>query len=92
MPAKNENNTTMEVQARFFEAMNTAIQLGRIRGVDSFCKKHGLNRTKYVLLRSHRYDIYKWIDIAALAAICEDCNVSPTWLLLGKGKMMSADD
>lgn len=83
-----------EIQARFFQAFREAVKLGRIKSLKNFCKVHGLNRTKYAMLinrvdcpeRADETD-YKVIDMAALAAICEDAGLSARWLLLGKGKM-----
>ncbi|MCM1168831.1 MAG: hypothetical protein NC324_02730 [Bacteroides sp.] len=83
-----------EIQVRFFQAFREAVRLGKIKSMKNFCKMHGLNRTKYAILintmdapeRADKTE-YRLIDMAALAALCEDAKVSPRWLLLGKGKM-----
>jgi len=90
---KRMNDKAMEIQQRFFEALETGIQLGRYGGLKTFCNEHGFNRTKYSRIRTGMKDpanarYYTTIDIDALAALCSDLNVSPDWLLLGRGKMM----
>lgn len=88
-----ETKRSNEIQVRFFQAFNEAVRIGRIRSLKNFCEKHGLNRTRYAMLinrldRNERTDTdYRQIDMAALAAICEDAGVSARWLLLGKGNM-----
>ncbi len=83
----------MEIQSRFFAALDAGIQLGRYGGLKTFCDEHGFNRTKYSRIRTGimnpdnaRY--YTTIDIDALAAICTDLGVNPDWLLNGRGKML----
>lgn len=93
---KNINPEVVEIQNRFFEALNLAIELGRFTGLRDFCDKHKLNRIKYSRIRNSigkpiEEMTYKSIDVDALSAICEDFNVSPEWLLLGRGKMLKSD-
>lgn len=90
---KSVNPAAIEITRRFFQALNLAIELGKIDGVKGFCTAHHLNRVKYATLKN---DIekpvdemqYKTIDIDALAAICFDFGVSADWLLTGRGKML----
>lgn len=91
----NADIMTKEIHKRFFEAIEYARSSGKIRGLGTFCRKHGLNATKYKCVRLQvsdpepkAYNTYKGIDVAALAFLCEDYNISPEWLLLGKGKML----
>lgn len=90
---KRMNNRAIMIQKRFFDALDTGIQLGRYGGIKTFCDEHGLNRTKYSRIRTGIQDpsnarYYTTIDIDALAAICSDLGVNPEWLLLGRGKML----
>lgn len=83
----------MEIQKRFFQALDTGIELGRYGGIKTFCDEHGFNRTKYSRIRTGLKDPakakhYTTIDIDALAALCSDLNVNAEWLLLGRGKML----
>lgn len=88
-----ETQRSNEIQARFFEAFNESVRTGRIKSLKNFCEVHGLNRTRYAMLINctknpkHDKTDYRLIDMAALAAICEDAGVSARWLLLGKGNM-----
>lgn len=89
---KSINAKTIEVQRRFFEALDTLIALERITGIKGFCVKYGLNRVKYTRLKNDlgkpiEEMFYKSIDVDALADICE-LGISPEWLLLGRGKML----
>lgn len=88
-----EIQRSTEIQTRFFEAFNESVRIGRIKSLRNFCEKHGLNRTRYAMLINcadnpkRTNTDYRLIDMAALAAICEDAGVSARWLLLGKGNM-----
>ena len=35
------------IQARFFQALELAIQSGKITGLKGFCRDHNFNSTKY---------------------------------------------
>ena len=90
---KRMNPAAIDIQKRFFDALETGIQLGRYDGIKTFCDEHHFNRTKYSRIRTGNADpentrYYTTIDLDALAAICSDLNISPDWLLLGRGKMM----
>lgn len=89
---KSINPQAIEIQKRFFQALEMAIQDGVISGLQGFCKNHNLNRIKYqriktALQNQETGQLYKIIDLDALLYICKDYNVSPEWLLLGHGKM-----
>jgi hypothetical protein len=86
------NPQAIEIQKRFFQALEMAIQDGVISGLQEFCKNHNLNRVKYQriktdLQKTESEQLYKIIDLDALQYICKDYNVSPDWLLFGRGKM-----
>ena len=90
---KSINPLAMEVQRRFFEALDVAIHYGRYSSLQDFCTQYDFNRTKYSWVRSYLDKPisemrYKMIDIDALTHICEDFNVSADWLLTGRGKML----
>lgn len=90
------NPRAIEIQNRFFLALEMAISLGKYGGLKPFCDEHNLNRVKYSRIKNAldkplNESQYKMIDIDALAAICTDFGVSPEWLLLGRGKMLKTD-
>ena len=73
----------LSIQSRFFEVMDILISVGRIAGLQTFCKQHGLNRVKYSNIRAEMRNPsaakptnYKVIDLDALMYLCNDFNVS----------------
>lgn len=86
------NPRALDIQRRFFEALEMAISSGKVNGLKSFCDEHKLNRTKYSRIKNGLNKpldemTYKMIDLDALSALCSDFGVNPEWLLLGSGKM-----
>lgn len=49
---KSINPLAMEVQRRFFEALDVAIHYGRYSSLQDFCTQYDFNRTKYSWVRS----------------------------------------
>ena len=93
---KSVNPQAIEITRRFFQALNLAIELGKVDGVKGFCEAHNLNRPKYASLKMTinkpvEEMTYKCIDVDALAGICNDFGVSAEWLLLGRGKMLKTN-
>jgi hypothetical protein len=89
---KSINPQAIKIQKRFFQALEMAIQDGVISGLKGFCKDHDLNRIKYQRIKTalqnpEAEQLYKIIDLDALLYICKDYNVSPEWLLSGRGEM-----
>lgn len=93
---KSINPRAIEIQRRFFEALDTAISSGKVNGLKGFCDSHKLNRTKYSRIKNDLNKpieemTYKMIDLDALSGICTDFGVSAEWLLLGRGKMLKIE-
>lgn len=90
---KSVNNEALEIQRRFFMAVETLIANGTMQGgLKGFCEAHDLNRPKYAKIKTSigkpvEDMTYKVIDIDALSAICRDYSVRAEWLLLGQGAM-----
>lgn len=89
---KSVNPQVMDIQKRFFDAIQRAKEAGRTTGLKSFCEDHDLNLVKYYRIKSElgkpiEEMHYKAIDIDALLYVCRDFGVSPDWLLLGRGKL-----
>lgn len=90
---KSINPKAIEIQRRFFSALEFVIASKQLKGLKTFCENHDLNRTKYSRIKNDLEKpldemTYKMIDIDALAGICTDFGVSAEWLLLGRGKML----
>lgn len=90
---KSINPKSIEIQRRFFEALELMIASGKIKGLKTFCTNHGFNRTKYSRIKN-ALDMpieemtYKAIDLDALSVLCSDFPINAEWLLLGRGKML----
>lgn len=92
---KSINPQAIEIQKRFFIALDYAITSGLVNGVKGFCENHNLNRVKYSRIKNNinkpldeQMETYKIIDVDALAYVCNDFGISPEWLLFGRGKML----
>ena len=93
---KSINPRAIEIQGRFFKALDMLISSKKLTGLKTFCEDNKLNRTKYSRIKNAlgkpiEETTYKMIDIDALAALCSDFGVSAEWLLLGHGKMLKSD-
>lgn len=75
-----------DITGRFFKAVETLITLGRVGGLQPFCRDLGVDkRNFYVQMRDHSRNIIKahWLSF-----IVSNYGVSAHWLLTGKGQMM----
>lgn len=89
---KSINPQVIDIQKRFFQALQLAKEVGRTTGLKPFCEAHNLNTVKYYRIKNDlgkpiEQMHYKVIDIDALLYLCRDFGVSPEWLLLGKGEL-----
>lgn len=90
---KSINPRAIEIQGRFFQALDFLIASNELSGLKSFCDDNNLNRTKYSRIKNTLNkpldeSTYKMIDLDALAALSSDFGVSAEWLLLGRGEML----
>ncbi len=90
---KSINPRAINIQRRFFEALELLIVEKKLSGLKVFCDDNNLNRTKYSRIKNTLNkpldeSTYKMIDLDALAALSSDFGVSAEWLLLGRGEML----
>jgi len=80
-----QTTDSQKIVLRFFAALETIIAKGEIRGKQTFTRRYNINRWNFLTLQKepHR-DIFQ---PAWLSYLVNDYNVSPGWLLTGKGKM-----
>jgi hypothetical protein len=72
---------------RFFEALRILKANKLIRGKQTFTTRYGINRWNMLTLEKEpERDIFQ---VAWLTYLVEDYNVSPTWLLTGKGEFFN---
>ena len=73
---------------RFFEALQILKEKKIIRGKQTFTARYGINRWNMLTLEKEpERDIFQ---VAWLTYLVEDYNVSPTWLLTGKGEFFNS--
>lgn len=78
-------NERREVKERFFLAIEALKGLGKINGITGFAKEYNLNYSNLFQIRSNDRGIRaEW-----LVLLSRDYNISPSWLLLGRGNMFS---
>jgi len=67
---------------RFFVAIDYIIDREKLRGFKTFCDIYGFDRTVLNRLKKepHRQFHPEWLSVIVIK-----CNISPTWLLTGKG-------
>lgn len=77
----------IEISNRFFEAIATLKAQKRIRGLQTFTRRYGLNRWNVNQVKFHpNRSVLKpeWI-----VYLSRDYGVSVEWIVLGKGRMFS---
>lgn len=80
-------NSFIEVQInqRFFQALEQVISLGLIRGVQTFTREHNIDRRN--LLRVKKEPTDNSLNIEWIYHLVNDFNISADWILTGKGSM-----
>lgn len=75
--------TGIEITQRFFMAIDKLKEDGKIRGMQTFTRKHDINRWNLVSVKNNPHNTM--LKCEYIAMLCEDFNVSAKWILLGKG-------
>lgn len=78
------------ITKRFFLAIDVLITQKKIRGLNTFTKKHDINYWNLCTLRNDPQ--IRVLKPEYLSYIVTDFNVSPTWLLTGIGSMFDNQD
>ena len=80
-----QNECSQQITRRFFEALRVLISQRKLRGINTFTTRYGINRRNFTELeRDPSREMFKtdW-----LAILVRDFNVNPFWLLCGSGDM-----
>lgn len=84
-----DSSLRQEINARFFQVIDLLKSNGKMKGLNAFCKAHGLYVPKYYKIRSQNPALkgfpYKFIDIEALYYLSLEYKISLKWLFYGKG-------
>lgn len=75
----------VQITNRFFFAIDTMIQQGKIKSLRQITEMYGLNYGNTHSIKK-RPDMYI-LKPELIARLCLDFSISPTWVLLGKGNM-----
>lgn len=83
----NEPEECLEITVRFFEAIDMIIAQKRMRGLQTFTSKYGLNHRNFCKTKNNILRIkQEW-----LTYLVRDFDVSARWLLTGKGRIFSKE-
>lgn len=74
---------SQDIVSRFHEALERLVSDKKIRGKSTFAVKHGIDR-RIIHISSKNFRSGAF-EIAWLTYLYQDFNVSPEWLLTGKG-------
>lgn len=80
-------NTALEISNRFFQALDVLKGQRKIRGLQTFTKRYGLNYGNMNTLK-HNLD-RRTFRVEYLAYLARDFGISCEWLLLGTGPMFT---
>lgn len=86
-----------EISRRFFAAVAALVDLGRLDSLSGFCEDNNLSAPRYRALRlaygpTPKEDYkcpYNSVEVEALGALVSHYPVSASWLLSGRGKMLT---
>lgn len=80
-----QSATSQAVIRRFFVAVRTLIEQKRLRGLQTFTRRYGINRRNFLTLEKQpERDMFQ---LEWFAALVRDWGVSARWLLTGDGEM-----
>lgn len=82
-----QNADSREVIGRLFEAPDYLKQGKRIRGLQTFTRRYGINRWSLITQRKepHR-DVF---ELAWFTYLVRDYGINPRWLLTGEGDIVT---
>ena len=82
---------------RFFAAVAALVDAGRLASLSAFCNEHGFSAPRYRALRlaygptpKEGYACpYSGVEVDALVVLVSNYPVSASWLLAGRGRMLT---
>lgn len=79
------SDETLLIIVRFFAALHRVKKDKKVRGVQTFCHAHNINRRNLYTLEHDIKAHSKMFDVSWLAFLVIDHDVNPRWLLTGEG-------
>lgn len=79
-----QNRQGQAINARFFEALDSIIESGRIHSFNEFCELYGVDRRNFARLRK---EPTREFPMFLLGVAVLEYGISPDWLLTGRGQM-----
>ena len=84
----NDDNS-IKVIERFYEALDLVVASKRIRGLATFTIAHGFDRRDlYYVKKNPKSDMFQ---MSWMAALISDFGVSAKWLMTGQGGMFDSE-
>lgn len=78
-----QNSDSITIVERFFSVIDLLIQEKKIRGVQTFTNRYGINRRNFLSLRSDKSrNIFQ---VCWLGYLVNDFGIDAHWLLTGEG-------
>lgn len=74
-----------QINDRYFQALDTVINLGLIRGIQTFTNEHNIDRRNF--LSAKKESSTRQIRLDWIYYLVNDFNVSAEWIITGKGSM-----
>lgn len=74
---------------RFFAALDSIIAIGKIRGVATYCRLHGIDRRNLITQRKNPERGF--FQVSWLVPMVKEYGISARWLLIGTGKMIEEE-
>lgn len=84
----NISNDGVEITKRFFEAIDALKSMKRIRGLQTFTRLYDINRWNLNHVKGNPETSV--LKPEYLTYLVRDFDVSPLWLLTGRGKVFGA--
>jgi hypothetical protein len=74
-----------QIMERFYSALDAIIAKKVIRGVNTYCRLHDIDRRNFI---AQRKDLNRgWFQLSWLIPMVKEYDVNSEWLLTGFGKM-----
>lgn len=81
------SSTKVEINKRFFKAIEILKYLKIIKGLYTFTKSHNINYWNITTIKNNPEKLS--LKVEWIAWLCSDYGISSEWILLGKGNFFT---